>query len=391
MTSRTFQTDRHSDASSGQTLGALSVQIQAFLRYLEVERRMASRTVQTYARDLQAFARYVQAQGLPVDAGQLDTRAVRGFLAHVVAAGIVANTVARKLAALRGFFRYLERVGDVVDNPAAALRTPRIRRHLPAFLGVEAAAEVMEAPATQGGKALRDRAMLELLYGSGLRVGELVGLDVAEVSLALAQARVLGKGERERIVPLGGPALTAVRAYLVARGSLRHPRTGQQDAEALFLGERGKRISVRWVQRLVQRYGEVATGRSGLHPHALRHSCATHLLDAGADLRGIQEFLGHRSLSTTQRYTHVSADRLAEAYHRAHPLARAHAQPSSMASPSGAALPQGAGITGAPTVVPTAPRVQRSAGMAGAVGGPASEEKGQVASGVCCFRRGDDP
>jgi integrase/recombinase XerC len=199
-----------------------------------------------------------------------------------------------------------------------------VPKPLPKFLSIEDTGAVVEAPPSAAGTptALRDRAMWELLYSGGIRVSELAGLTLSRIDLAAQQVRVHGKGNKERVVPLGAPCLDAVRAYLEARGKLRHPKTGAQHADALFLGERGTQLGVRQVQKLLQRYGVQATGRADIHPHMLRHTCATHLLDAGADLRGIQELLGHSSLSTTQRYTHVSIDRLMEAYDRAHPLAR---------------------------------------------------------------------
>ena len=183
----------------------------------------------------------------------------------------------------------------------------------------------MEAPA--GGESVRrdverDCAILELLYGCGLRVSELVQLDVESLMLGEDQLRVLGKGSKERIVPLGLHAKRALAEYLEARSEYRHPKTGMQDTHALFLGRRGQRLSSRWIQVLVRRYGALGAGRPDLHPHALRHSCATHMLEGGADLRAIQEMLGHSSLSTTQRYTHVSVDQLTRVYDRAHPLAR---------------------------------------------------------------------
>jgi len=184
----------------------------------------------------------------------------------------------------------------------------------------------MDAPAEQSGRReseqLRDTLLLELLYGSGLRVSELIGLDLVSIDSAQAELRVIGKGDKERIVPLGEKALEALEAYLPRRAELRHPKSGYQDPAALLLGRRGRRLGVRWVQELVRRYGALGSGRPDLHPHALRHSCATHMLEGGADLRAIQEMLGHSSLSTTQRYTHLSLDQLIRVYDQAHPLAR---------------------------------------------------------------------
>jgi integrase/recombinase XerC len=295
-------------------------QVDLFERYLTSERRASPRTIATYMRDLRDLERFVAAQELPDDAAALDVRQLRAFLAARPEAREPA-TILRKVSALRSFYRYLRRQKLVDRNPAAELKTPRLRRKLPTFLHVEQAAEAVEMPTSKGTTPahLRDRAMLELLYGSGVRVSELVGLDVGAIDLREGSARVLGKGAKERIVPLGSQARAALAEYLRERPALLGKG---HDAGALFLSARCRRISVRQVQVLVKRYGALATGSSALHPHALRHSCATHLLDAGADLRSIQELLGHASLSTTQRYTHVSVDHIQAAYTKAHPLAR---------------------------------------------------------------------
>jgi integrase/recombinase XerC len=233
---------------------------------------------------------------------------------------VSAASVARKISAVKAFFRYLHKRGFVEKDPAADLASPKVRKALPTFLGVDAAREVMEAAGEGTPASLRDRAMLELLYGSGLRVSELAGLDLADLDLRGGTVRVRGKGNKERIVPLGRAAIRCLEAYLgerpnvVSRGSV-HPG-------AVFVSTRGARIGVRQVQTLVHRYGALGAGRSDLHPHALRHTCATHMLEGGADLRAIQEMLGHASLATTQRYTHVSLEQLMKVYDGAHPLAK---------------------------------------------------------------------
>jgi integrase/recombinase XerC len=302
----------------------LTQQIDAFVSYLESERRAAQHTVQAYARDLAALRAFVRAQRLPFDAKRLEVAALRRFLATLLPQNTSA-TVARKIASLRAFYRFLVKRGVCVRNPAAALRLPKVPRPLPKFLAPEDAAAVMDRPVLErpgSPLAARDHAMLELLYGSGLRVAELTSLTLDRIDLPQARVRVRGKGSKERVLPLGGPCVEALDRYLALRTQLRNPRNGQQHESALFLGRHGSALCVRQVQALVRRYGQSAAARPDLHPHALRHSCATHLLDAGADLRGIQELLGHASLSTTQRYTHVSVDRLLEVYARAHPLAR---------------------------------------------------------------------
>jgi integrase/recombinase XerC len=301
----------------------LAKAIDRFLEHLRVERRAAVSTATTYGRDLNALHAFLVDSKLPLEVQRVGVLELRRFLA-VAVAGCGPATIARKLAALRAFFRFLLERKEIAESPAASLRLPRVPRPLPSFLAASQAEELVELPnaARDDALALRDRALLELLYGAGVRVSELVGLDIGDVDLPARSARVLGKGGKERIVPFGEPCVQALTSYLERRPQLRSPRTLAQHASALFLGRFGTRLTVRQVQSLVQRYGALATGRPDLHPHARRHSFATHLLDAGADLRGIQELLGHSSLSTTQRYTHVSVDRLLEVYAKAHPLAR---------------------------------------------------------------------
>jgi integrase/recombinase XerC len=302
---------------------SLAKQVALFERYLTSERRAAQRTVTTYMRDLRDLEAFVAREKLPDDADKLDVRHLRSFLASRPETREPA-TILRKVSALRTFYRYLRRTKQVERNPAADLKTPRLKRKLPTFLHAEKAAETVEMPSNTGTSAghVRDRAMLELLYGSGLRVSELVGLDMGDVDLSEQSARVLGKGSKERIVPLGGKCVSALHEYLRVRAELATHGMDAKCVSALFLSARGKRISVRQVQVMVKRYGMLSTGTAALHPHAMRHSCATHLLDAGADLRSIQELLGHASLSTTQRYTHVSVDHLQAVYAKAHPLAK---------------------------------------------------------------------
>lgn len=301
----------------------LAQQIGAFLSYLRTERRSAALTCETYERDLESLREFVRREGFALDAASLDLLALRGFLASLVVNNAPA-TIARKIAALRAFYRFLMRRQRHKYNPAAALRLPKVPRPLPKFLSIEDAGALMTGPTADpnGALALRDRAMFELLYSAGIRVSELAGLTLTRLDVSAAQARVLGKGSKERIVPLGAKSVEALDAYLRVRGHLRPRKTGKQHPDAVFLGRYGTRLTARQVQNLLQRHAAMSTGRPDVHPHMLRHTCATHLLDAGADLRAIQELLGHASLSTTQRYTHVSIDRLMAAYDSAHPLAR---------------------------------------------------------------------
>lgn len=305
---------------------ALADHIELFEAHLRNERRASPNTLRAYGRDLHELYTYAQDSGLPLDAARLDVTALRAFLAET-SRRCSAATLARKVAAVRAFYRFLKRRGLIARDSGTLLRAPKVPRQLPTVLAVDDAAAVVTAP-SQGAAtralALRDRAMLELLYGAGARVAEVASLSLDRVDLEQRTVRVHGKGSKERMLPLGGPAALALQEYLALRPELRSRRTGKQDARALFLGRFGTKLGVRQIRALVKRYGMRALGHADVHPHALRHSCATHLLDAGADLRGIQELLGHASISTTQRYTHVSVDRLLEVYARAHPLARAH-------------------------------------------------------------------
>ncbi|HTM44897.1 MAG TPA: tyrosine recombinase XerC [Polyangiaceae bacterium] len=301
-----------------------------FTAHLQGERRASPNTVLAYQRDLLNLCQFVSdKRGRPAELSDIDRFMLRGWLAALVKQ-ISSNSIARKMASLRAFYRYLSRSGVVKENPAEQLATPKVHRKMPAFLGVDQANEVMSTPAQLGtatpAQQARDMLLLEILYGSGLRVGELVGLNLADFDPAQGLLRVLGKGRKERVVPLGSKTLTALKEYLALRPTLRNPKDGKQDAQALLLSRLGKRVGARQVQRLVQRYGALGVGRPDLHPHALRHSCATHMLEGGADLRAIQELLGHSGLSTTQRYTHLSLDRLLKVYDESHPLARHSAQ-----------------------------------------------------------------
>ena len=310
--------------------GPLDEQIDAFAQYLADERRSSPRTVETYVRDLRSFRDWVRGEGLPEDARELDIVALRGFLSSLFRSD-QASTMKKKVSAVRSFFKFLLKRRIIDHNPASSLRTPKVPKGLPRFLTVDQAFRVMEAPPKESERAkplkARDRALLETLYGTGVRVGELASMNIGDFDFTERSVRVLGKGGKERIVPLGQAALEAVQAYLPERRGLQ-AKAKEGDPDALWLARSGRRLSIRQVQNIVRRHGTLGAGRGDLHPHAMRHSCATHLLDAGADLRSIQELLGHSSLSTTQKYTHVSVDRLMEVYDRAHPLARDEADGS---------------------------------------------------------------
>ncbi len=297
--------------------------IARFLSHLEAERNASKHTRAAYGTDLASLATFFterESRGAS-DVRAIDVYALRGWLG-ALARTHAPSSVARKIAAVRTWMKWLRRMGTIDASPADELASPKVRRPLPTFLGVDAAKEVVESPPGDTPVGLRDRAILEVLYGSGVRVSEVCGLDLGDVDLRAGEARVLGKGRKERMVPLGGKSIAALRAWLAVRSEVVHPKLGTQDPQAVFLGPRGTRLNVRSVQMLVRKYGILGAGRADLHPHALRHTCATHMLGGGADLRAIQEMLGHASLSTTQRYTHVSIEHLMKVYDQAHPLAR---------------------------------------------------------------------
>jgi integrase/recombinase XerC len=291
-----------------------------FVEHLAHERRLSARTVRAYGSDIAEFNGFLEDQGHTLAIEEVDLASVRGFLAHLHRKNS-PRTIARKLASLRGLFRFLERRGCARDNPASMVSTPKIRRKLPRFLSVDDAVGLSEAQVGTGPAERRDAAIIEVLYGGGLRVSELAALDLGSLDLDGGTARVEGKGGKERVVPLGRGAVRALSSYLEVREAI--PAAGRRVHEtALLVNRHGGRLSVRSIQRIVRSRGLEAGTREAVHPHALRHSFATHLLDGGADLRTIQELLGHASLSTTQTYTHVSVDGLMEVYDQAHPMAK---------------------------------------------------------------------
>ncbi|HUH11813.1 MAG TPA: tyrosine recombinase [Longimicrobiales bacterium] len=298
--------------------------VRDFLRYIADARQLSVHTVSAYRRDLAQFCAYLA--GRHPDGWrwtEVDRLALRGWLGHMGAQGLARRTIARKLSAVRSFFRYLHREDLIEANPARAVRSPKLERTLPGWLGrgeLDRLFDLAEARAAEGGfRAVRDLAIVETLYATGIRLSELRGLDMAMVDLLGDQVKVLGKGSKERIVPLGRSATTALRRYELRRAEVVAKSGG--DREALFLSERGKRLSARQLQNVVAALLEAAAEGAGLSTHSMRHSFATHLLDAGADLMAVKELLGHASLSTTRIYTHTSTERLKRIYDQAHPRA----------------------------------------------------------------------
>ena len=299
---------------------ALPEEIRRFAEHLEVERRASPHTVKAYLGDLASYAAWLAEAGVPLVPSS--PAAVRGYLARQAGASGPVS-IGRKLSAVRALYRFLMKERLAASNPARGVSAPRVPRKLPRALPEEEVAALVEAPKLARPLELRDRAFLELLYASGLRVSELTGLDVASLDLEGGAVRVLGKRRKERIVPVGRPACRALARWVAeGRPALAAGPEGIRGGEALFLNHRGGRLSARSVARRLERWVLAAGLPRHVHPHVLRHSFATHLLANGADLRGIQELLGHASLSTTQRYTHLDWKRLAAVYDQAHPRAK---------------------------------------------------------------------
>ena len=302
--------------------------LNQFFEHLRYERNVSAHTLRNYSSDLEQFLDHIA----PVDPvtnsrngpeiTEIDHLTIREWLAALHSAQKKKSSIARKLAALRTFFQFLVREGIVELNPAKLVSTPRLEKKLPTHLSVEEAIRFIESPDLETDLGKRDRAMLELMYATGVRVAELTTLNVFDVDLQNKLIRVTGKRRKQRIIPFGDPAGDALRGYLSVREKfLLNAPISKRDEDVLFLNYQGTRITTRSVGRMVEKYIRLCAGMHNISPHALRHSFATHLLDSGADLRDIQELLGHARLSTTQIYTHVSMEKLVEVYDKAHPKA----------------------------------------------------------------------
>jgi integrase/recombinase XerC len=268
--------------------------------------------VKNYSIDLEAFSLFLGDK----DISSVDHLVLRRFLAEMRSKNFSKRTIARKLASLRTFFKFLYREGHIKSNPITAISTPKLDKTLPVVLDVDKVTRLVQSPKPDSETGLRDRAILETLYSTGTRVSELVGLDTGDVDFISGVIKVMGKGSKERICPIGDTALGAIRRYVEAK----NPRK-VRDKDAVFLNKSGRRLTDRSVRRIVDKHIKTASINAHISPHSLRHSFATHLLDRGADLRSVQELLGHMNLSTTQIYTHVTMERLREAYDKAHPRA----------------------------------------------------------------------
>ena len=303
--------------------------IEEFGLHLATERNLSPHTLRGYLADVRQFRQYLEENGLisldALERGQLeaiDHVAVRSFLSSLYRRKVRKVTIVRKVSALRTFFNYLLREGRVRVNPAEMVQAPKAEKYLPTFLLVEEMFSLLNLKFAEDAAGIRDRAMLELFYSSGMRVSELTGLNLGDIDFGQSLVKVRGKGKKERIVPVGEQALRSVQEYLAGRHEFLQKQQGSKADPPLFLSRSGRRITPRSVARIVDRYVLLSGISKKVSPHTLRHSFATHLLDAGADLRAIQELLGHENLSTTQKYTSVSVAKLMEIYDKAHPKAK---------------------------------------------------------------------
>jgi len=286
--------------------------IEKFIRYLEIERNASKHTLVNYSIDLKSLREFLKEE--PIE--KVDYVSLRRYLAHVKETNLSKVSIARKIASIRSFFKFLFREGIIKNNPASSLSTPKRDKHLPKFLDEKEIVLLLESPGKEDEAGLRDGAILETLYSTGIRVSELVGLNIDTVDQIGGVIKVYGKGKKERIVPIGDRALQAIRDYLKKRCAAKI-----KDAKALFFNKNGGRLTDRSIRRIINKYITKTSIQQKISPHTLRHSFATHMLDHGADLRSVQELLGHANLSTTQIYTHITTERLKSAYTKAHPRA----------------------------------------------------------------------
>lgn len=302
------------------------VDITEFLNHLERERNMSEHTVRNYGVDLAQFLSHLVETGQNAAFPDAVTHVmIRSFMADLDAKGVSRQTVARKIAALRSFYKYLQRRGRVGSNPARIVHTPKLEKRIPVFLTVAMMERLLAAPEGGTFTGSRDKAILELIYSAGLRSFELVGLDHADIDMERRVLRLRGKGMKERINPVGKYAMTALEEYLRHKNS--HPDRARFDADAVFLNFRGQRLTTRSVRRMLSHYAGLAGLPEDVSPHTLRHSFATHLLQRGADLRVVQELLGHENISTTQIYTHITASEMQNIYAESHPRADTALEP----------------------------------------------------------------
>jgi len=298
----------------------MSVLVDQFLGYLEAERGCSAQTLRAYAGDLVRFALFAtQEEDSEFDPVGVSTVQLRHYLAHLRQLGAARTTIARKVASLRSFYRYLMREGVVSDNPAASLTLPRREKRLPVFLDEADVQRLLEAPETDDAAGHRDRAILEMLYSTGMRISELAAVSIEDLDLVGEVVRAKGKGRKERLVPLGSKAIQAIRDYMEVRQTIARGR--RVNRRALFVNKAGGRLSNRGIRRIFHKYARMVGLDEKASPHTLRHSFATHMLNRGADLRSVQELLGHSSIASTQIYAHVTTEKLKKVYDQAHPRA----------------------------------------------------------------------
>ncbi len=302
--------------------------IRDFGTHIDVERNLSPHTKRNYLNDLRQFQDFLLSNNISVKKKgnerlvHIDQMTIRAFLAYLYRQKVKKVTISRKIASLRAFFKYLLREGKVKNNPAEMVQLPKIDKYLPTFLSVDEVFSLIGTEFKSDVFGLRDKAIIELFYSSGIRVGELAGLNVDDIDWASSLAKIRGKGKKERIVPVGGPALEALKIYIKKRDELRKRNLATDIDAPLFLNRFGTRITTRSIGRLLDKYVLLSGINRKIGPHALRHTFATHLMDEGADMRVIQELLGHESLSTTQKYTSMSVSKLLEVYDNAHPKAK---------------------------------------------------------------------
>jgi integrase/recombinase XerC len=289
-----------------------------YVNYLEAERNASPYTIRNYTNDLLDFFHFLRSKGIG-SLKQVDRYILRDYLSHLIDEGFVKGSLARKLSAIRSLYRYLQREKIISISPVATTSSPKLDRRLPSFLSLEEINRLLEAPDLSTAQGLRDRTLLELLYASGLRVSELVSINLEQINLETNEIRIWGKGSKERVVLIGKPAAQSLTAYL---NKGRPELLGEKKSGALFLNRYGKRILKRRIQRILEKYTNIAGIGKRVHPHMLRHTFATHLLNGGADLRVVQELMGHANLSSTQIYTHVSKSQAKKIYLSSHPLAQ---------------------------------------------------------------------
>ncbi len=290
--------------------------ISKFLRYLEIEKNASPHTLSNYRRDIQQFIDFLNNNNCS-DITKANTTKVRSWLAQFISKNYDKSTRSRKLSSVRAFYRFLVREGHAKANPVSGISGPKLDKKLPTFLDKTQVVKLLESTESEDLAGFRDKAILELLYSSGIRVSELVGLNFDDVDFIGEAVKVRGKGKKERLVPMGRPSALALKKYF----DVRRKAGGQKDTNSVFTNRSGGRLTARTVQRIVQKYMKKALLPGHISPHSLRHTFATHMLDAGADLRSVQELLGHESISTTQIYTHITPERLKEVYDKAHPRA----------------------------------------------------------------------